>query len=100
MRQSFKVLIWAFCALVAAAAFTFGYVLLFGLPAEVHNTKVVSPNGAYTATLHEVNTGAAGSYSQALLRRTADDKEVVLVHLHDRIEGLQIWHFTQQFWFC
>ena len=39
----------------------------------------VSPDGVYTATLHSVDTGAAGSYCQALLRRTSGGEEVVLV---------------------
>ncbi len=77
--QSFKVLVGAACVLAAGAVFTIGSFFLFGPPADVHDTKVLSPDGAYTATLHEVNTGAAGSYSQALLRKTAEDKEVILV---------------------
>ncbi len=49
---------------------------------EVHDTVSLSPDGVYTATLHSVDTGAAGSYCQALLRKTADkddDKTVILV---------------------
>ena len=63
---------------------------LFKLSADVHDTNYLSPDEAYTATLHNVNTGAAGSYSQALLRRTTENKEMVLVdggwEFVDRVE--------------
>ena len=53
---------------------------LFGLSAEFHDTTHLSQDGVYQATLHEVNTGAAGSYCQAVIRRTKDEgKGVVLV---------------------
>lgn len=73
--------VWTASALlVGGIAFACYYVSRFGFfPADVKDTTFVSPDGAHIATLHSVNTGAAGSYCQALLRRTAGGKDVVLV---------------------
>ena len=79
-RQS-AVTFLAICGIVVGVAvFPICRLLLAGLPAVVHDTVLVSPDGTYTATLHDVDTGAAGSYCQARLRKTSDkDNETVLV---------------------
>ncbi len=79
-RQS-AVIILAACGIVVGVVILPICRFLFsGLPADVHDTVSLSPDGAYTATLHDVDTGAAGSYCQALLRRTSDKgNETVLV---------------------
>lgn len=75
----------AWCAsgiFVGGVAFICWQLSQFDLigPGVAHDTVTVSPDGTYTATLHDVDTGAAGSYSQALLRRTDDSgKDTVLV---------------------
>ena len=79
-RQSAVTLLVSCGLVIGGTALVVGRFFLSGLPADVHDTVSVSPDGIYTATLHNVNTGAAGSYCQALLRRTdANSKSVVLV---------------------
>lgn len=81
MSKRQRISVWAACALLIGGIVFVCYrmLTLSFFPADVKDTTVVSPDGAYIATLHSVNTGAAGSYCQALLRRTAGEKDVVLV---------------------
>ncbi len=81
MNKRHRIVVWSACGLLVGwMAVTLCRFALFGLPAEVHDTTCLSQDGVYQATLHEANTGAAGSYCQVVIRRTKDEsKGVVLV---------------------
>ena len=81
--KQWRVVAWCTGGLLAGyMAFVCWQLSQFDLigPGVAHDTVCLSPKGVYTATLHDVDTGAAGSYCQALLRRTSDKgNEIILV---------------------
>ena len=80
MNKYQRIVVWSAGGLLLIwAAVTVCHFFLFGLPADVHDTTYLSQDGVYQATLHEVNTGAAGSYCQVLLCRRKDQSESVVL---------------------
>ena len=81
--QQWRVVAWCVGGLVIGwVAFVCWQLSRFELvgPGVARDTVRLSPTGVYTATLHDVDTGAVGSYCQALLRRTSDKgDEIILV---------------------
>lgn len=81
--RQWRVVIWCVSGLLVGwVVFTCWQLSQFDLigPGVAHDTVCLSPKGIYTATLHDVDTGAVGSYCQALLRRTSDKgDEIILV---------------------
>ena len=81
--QQWRVVAWCLGGLLVSwVAFVCWQLSQFDLvgPGVAHDTILLSPDRTYTATLHDVDTGAAGSYCQALLRRTSDkSNETVIV---------------------
>lgn len=85
MAKRRHIIIWSvYTLLVGGIAFICYSISQFRLfTPQVHDTVSVSPNGIYTATLHSVDTGAAGNCCQALLRKTADKDDSITAILVD-----------------
>lgn len=82
MNRQKKLAVWIACGIVVSGiAYACWQISQFNFFQGVANdTVLLSPDGTYTATLHDVDTGAAGSYCQARLRRTSDkSSETVIV---------------------